>query len=125
MMDYPINVKILEQIIESEIPYTIDGSAMQVLLTKDVNSIVTDIVSVNDIAEICEAIKAGKPIKIRMEHQIMMVTIAYYSEVAEDGYQSIMLEFFINNSGNLTRVKLDLESIDGDVRLSGKTIVNV
>lgn len=125
MMEYPLNVKVLEQIIESEIPYTIDGSAMQVLLTKDVNSIVTDIVSVNDIAEICEAIKAGKPIKIRMEHQIMMVTIAYYSEVAEDGYQSIMLEFFINNSGNLTRVKLDLESIDGDVRLSGKTVVNV
>ena len=125
MMEYPINVKILEQIIESEIPYTIDGSAMQALLNKNGNDIVTDIVSVNDIAEICEAIKAGKPIKIRMEHQIMMVTIAYYSEVEEDGYQSIMLEFFINNSGNLTRVKLDLESIDGDVRLSGKTLANV
>lgn len=127
-MNYPLTIKYLEELLENlvaNVPYEINGSVIQTLLTKDVNSIVTDIFSSDDVANICNAISAGQPIKICLDNQVIMVNMAYYSEIASEGYQSILLEFYIKNSSNVQLVKLELESISNVVRLSTKSVGNV
>ena len=127
-MNYPMTIQYLEEVLESligNLTYEIDGSTIQTLLTKDVNTIVTDIISADDINDVCEIIKAGRPIKILFSNQVIMVNTAYYSEFESDNYQSILLEFYMKNSSNMQLVKLELESLSNVVRLSTKTIGNV
>lgn len=127
----PLTPKLLESFLniiieklDSITPYTIDGEMIESLLALNQGVVVTSTITLSTFDAIYEAVCNNKNLKIDFDDQTSNIDFAYHNEVAGDDYKSIVLGFFMKDSG-AKRIYLELESVSGSIRMATKAVTSL
>lgn len=127
----PLTPKLLESFLnliieklDSIAPYTIDGTMVESLLALNQGAVVTSTITLSTFNEIYEAVCNNKNLKIDFDDQTTNIDFAYHNEVAGDDYKSVVLGFFMKDSGQ-KRIYLELESVSGSIRMATKAVTSL